>query len=240
MFARNLGTVTSYRKIYRPSGKETRLTQLYRLDCSAADVAARFGAHAGDDPWAGGYIAPAKFAPVVTAGREYVAGPRPAGGRLQPRITPRLWGVEPPPNSDNPARRITSVRNTDSPFWIGNLRNSEFRCLIPATAIMLWGSGIDYEGRRLRHWFAPEIPLSGGATFAMAGVWKDEDVPGFAILTQDARGAPKDAGSRSMPIVLPADDAAHQTWLHGGWDKARALAEKPAQVALHNIDTGEV
>ena len=199
------------------------MTQLYRLDCSAADIAARFGLRVGNDPWAGGYVAPMKFAPVITAGREFVAGPRPPGGRLQPRMIPRLWGVSPPPSADDPARRITSVRNTQSPFWIGNLRNSEFRCLVPATSVMLWGSGMDYEGRRMRHWFAPE----GQRIFAMAGVWKDEDVPAFALLTQDATGAPRDAGCRSMPVILEDSEEARQAWLHGGWDAAEAAAARP-------------
>lgn len=196
------------------------MTQLYRLDCTAANIATRFGAVPGDDPWAGGYVAPMKFAPVVTAGREFIAGPRPSGKRLQPRITPRLWGIAPPPNADDPTRRITSVRNLDSPFWIGNLRNSEFRCLIPATAIMLWGSGTDYEGRRLRHWFAPE----NGTIFAMAGVWKDEDVPAFSLLVQEARGLPRELGCASMPVVMPNEEEAEQSWLHAGWDRAEKLA----------------
>ena len=209
------------------------VTALYRLDCSAAQIASRFGARLGDDPWAGGYVAPLKFAPVVTAGREFIAGPRPAGGRLQPRITPRLWGVEPPPNSDDPTRRIATVRNHDSPFWIGNLRNSEFRCLIPATSVMLWGSGTDYEGRRLKHWFAPkDEPI-----FAMAAVWKDEDVPAFAILTTKARGAAQDAGCKAMPIILPNHEGARQFWLHGGWDKARSLIERPEPIEL--IETSD-
>jgi len=202
-------------------------------------MATRFGARAGDDPWTGGYVAPVKFAPVVTAGRDYIAGPRPSGRALQPRITPRLWGVEPPPNADDRARRITHVRNPDSPFWIGNLRNSEFRCLIPATSFMLWGSEIDYEGRRLKHWFAPKGASGDQRVFALAGVWKDEEVPGFAILSMDATGAAKDAGCRSMPLILPADDTAHQTWLYGGWDRARGLIERRVPIALEEW-SGEV
>lgn len=208
----------------RAEGFTRSLTQLYRLDCSAADIAERFGARMGDDPWAGGYVAPMKFAPVVTAGREYIAGPRPAGRSLQPRITPRLWGVAPPPSADDPMRRITSVRNVDSPFWIGNLRNSEFRCLIPATAFMLWGSGTDYEGRRLKHWFAPPE----GGIFALAGVWKDEEVPAFAVLTKNATGLPKRLGCTAMPVVVPSDGAAWQTWLHSSWDSAHRLATSRA------------
>lgn len=201
------------------------MTQLYRLDCSTADVARRFGARQGEDPWDGGYVAPLKFAPVITAGREFIAGPRPSGGRLQPRITPRLWGVAPPPNADDPTRRIASVRNLDSPFWIGNLRNSEFRCLIPATSFMAWGSGTDYEGRRLKHWLAPhDQPI-----FAMAGVWKDEEVPAFALLTREATGTARELGCRVEPIILPDSERGRQDWLHGNWDMARGALERAAE-----------
>lgn len=203
------------------------MTSLFRLDATATDIAQRFGARSGDDPWAGGYVAPLKFAPVVTAGREFIAGPRPKGASLQPRIVPRLWGVMPPPMSDDPARRITTVRNTESPFWIGNLRNSEFRCLVPATALMLWGNGTDYEGRRLRHWFAPDDQH----IFAMAGVWKDEEVPAFALLSRDATGAARAAGCKAMPVILPDNEEARQNWLHSSWDQAF----QPASVSLLEI-----
>ncbi|MCP5383172.1 MAG: SOS response-associated peptidase family protein [Sphingomonadaceae bacterium] len=210
------------------------MTLLYRLDASAADIARRFGARVGDDPWNGGYCTPGKFAPVITAGREFIAGPRPAGRRLEPRMVPRLWGVMPPPSAGDPTRLVATLRNPDSPFWIGNLRNSEFRCLIPATAFMEWGNGTDYEGRRLKHWFAPE----GEEIFAMAGVWKDDEVPGFALLTLDAAGLPKRAGCRSMPLVLPDDEEARQAWLHGGRDSASKLLDNHAADGLRELARG--
>jgi putative SOS response-associated peptidase YedK len=108
------------------------MTMLYRLDAPAAGIADHFGAAAGGDPWAGGTIGPMQFAPVLTAGREFIAGPRAAGQPL--RMIPRQWGVPPPPAAGETGRGVLSVRNPDSPFWIGNLRNSEFRCLVPATA----------------------------------------------------------------------------------------------------------
>jgi putative SOS response-associated peptidase YedK len=196
-----------------------RMTILYRLDADAALVARTFGMRAGDDPWAGGHVAPGSFAPVVTAGREFIAGPRPAGRRMQARLVPRLWGVPPPPSAGDPARLVKSVRNVESPFWIGNLRNSEFRCLIPATAFMAWGSGTDYEGRRLRHWFSDgDAPI-----FAMAGVWKDSEVPGFAVLTCEPSTPLRELGCKAMPVILPVQS--HDTWLHGGWDRASALLQ---------------
>ncbi|MEL7188341.1 MAG: SOS response-associated peptidase family protein [Pseudomonadota bacterium] len=204
------------------------MTHLVRIDCSAADIAQSFGATASDDPWAGGYGAPGRFVPVVTAGRDFIAGPKPAGRPLRPRIVPRLWGVLPPPNADDPTRRIANVRNAQSPFWIGNLSNSEFRCILPATRFMLWGSGTDYEGRRLKHWFAPgDAPI-----FGLAGVWKDEEVPAFAVLTQAAKGTPRAAGCASMPVVLPCSGRAAQTWLHGNRREAFALLNQPQENAL--------
>jgi len=207
------------------------MTRLYRLDAQAADIADAFGARAQNDPWAGGYVAPEKFAPVITAGRDFIAGPRPANRALEPRMVPRLWGVLPPPNSDDPTRRIAHVRNTQSPFWIGNLRNSEFRCLIPATAIMVWGSGTDYEGRRIKHW----VGLEGYPVFALLGVWKDEEVPAFAAVTKAAGGLARALGSDTMPIVVAPTGRAAQTWLHGGWNGAQTLIKPGSEQALIEI-----
>ena len=122
------------------------MTVLYRLDCPSVQVARQFGAASGVDPWGGGPVSPGSFAPVLTMGREFVAGPRQAGQPL--RLVPRQWGVPPPRLAGETGRGVLTVRNPDSPFWIGNLRNSEFRCLIPATAFMEWGSGRDKDGKR--------------------------------------------------------------------------------------------
>ncbi|WP_338465944.1 SOS response-associated peptidase family protein [Novosphingobium sp. ZN18A2] len=195
------------------------MPMLYRLDAPATAIARAFDARAGTDPWTGGPVSPGRFAPVVTAGREFIAGPRPAGKRLETRITPRLWGVPPPPSAGDAGRGVLTVRNTQSPFWIGNLRNSEFRCLVPATAFMEWGAGTDREGKRRQHWFT----LADQPLFAFAGVWKDSEVPSFAILTCEANAALRAAGRDAMPVILPADPDAHQTWLHGGWDRAQRL-----------------
>ena len=206
------------------------MTQLYRLDTDAANIARTFGAAQGDDPWSGGHIAPQQFAPIVTGGREFVAGPR--GEPSKPRVIPRLWGVPPPPKAHDPQRGITTVRNTDSPFWVGNLRNSEFRCLIPATAFMEWGDGIDVEGRRNRHWFAP----SNGGLIAFAGVWKDSEIPSFALLTCPANEALRDIGRDRMPVIIPAVQEAHKLWLYGDWKRAEAMIAPYPDQMLAKID----
>lgn len=195
------------------------MTMLYRLDATAAQIAETFGARRGADPWAGGHVAPGSFAPVVAAGREFVAGPRPAGRTLEARMIPRLWGVPPPPSAGARGSGVLTVRSPDSPFWIGNLRNAEFRCLVPATAFMEWGKGTDSEGRRIRHWFAPaDQPL-----FAFAGVWKDSEVPSFAILSCEPNALLREAGRDAMPAILPPSREGWQLWLHAGWERAQAL-----------------
>lgn len=195
------------------------MTMLYRLDATARQIAACLGVRKGADPWAGGYVAPGSFAPVVTAGREFVAGPRPAG-QAELRMIPRLWGVPPPPLAgDTPREGIANVRKPDSPFWIGNLRNSEFRCLVPATSFMEWGKGPTAEGKRRQYWYA----IADQPVFAMAGVWKDSEVPSFALLTCAPNAALRDAGRGAMPVILPAGGEAQRLWLDGAWARASTL-----------------
>jgi len=195
------------------------LTSLYRLDAPAPAIAAKFGARVGNDPWAGGHVAPGQFAPVITAGREFIAGPRSAGRRLERRMIPRLWGVPPPPSATDASRSILTVRNPDSPFWIGNLRNSEFRCLVPATAFMVWGKGVDAQGKRLRHWFAcADQPL-----FVFAGIWKDSELPSFALLTCESNALLRQAGRDTMPVILPPDPQLQDDWLYADWKRASRL-----------------
>lgn len=198
------------------------MTALYRLDATAADIGRQFGVAAGSDPWAGGTISPGGFAPVITTGREFVAGPRPEG-RSPRRLVPRQWGVPPPPSAGDAPRRsgVLTVRNPDSPFWIGNLRNTEFRCLVPATALFAWGRGRDAQGKRVHAWFsAADQPL-----FAMAGVWTDSEVPSFALLTCEPNALLRAHGAEAMPVILPADPGAHALWLGGGWKQAAGLLQ---------------
>ena len=66
---------------------------LYRLDASAPEVAAQFCAAAGADPCQGGQIGSDQFAPVLTAGREAIAGPGRTGQPL--KMIPRLATCDP-------------------------------------------------------------------------------------------------------------------------------------------------
>ena len=134
-------------------------------------------------------------------------------------MIPRIWGVPPPPSTNDLTRGITTVRNLDSPFWIGNLRNSEFRCLVPVTSFAEWANTIDVEGRRESHNFR----MAGEPIFAFAGVWKDSEIPTFAILTCKANARLRSIGRETMPVILPPDRSAQDTWLYGDWNSARGL-----------------
>ena len=124
-----------------------------------------------------------------------------------------VWGY-PAPNSLTPAgdvQWVTSVRNVTSPFWIGNLRHIELRCLVPATSI----------GNQ-----PPAHPDSGPASVcAMAGIWRDlTDMPVFAIISVDDATDP--AKKRSTPLIL--NSAQQHMWLTADWKAASRLVQ-PAQ-----------
>ena len=206
------------------------MTTLYRLNANAAEIARRFDARASaEDPWAGGTVSPRGFAPVVTAGREFIAGPRPPG-ESERRVIPRQWGVPPPPAAGETGRGVLTVRNPASPFWIGNLRNAEFRCLVPATAVMEWGRVDPTTGKHRAHWFScTDQPL-----FAMAGIWKDSEVPSFALLTCEPNAVWRHAGREAMPVILPGDPAVWGAWLRGDWKQAEALLAPYSSSLIHD------
>jgi len=180
------------------------MTNLYRLDAPARTIAAAFGAEAGNDPWTGDYVAPGRPAPVIVSdGR----------GGARRYLRPKLWGVPPPPQGDRP---VTTVRNLQSPFWIGTLRHAELRCLVPATAFAEWSGP---AGAKRQHWFSvPSQPV-----FAFAGIQRQgDDWPCFAILTTDPNRLVAHHQPKGMPVILHPEDYA--TWLGGEWRDAVALA----------------
>lgn len=188
------------------------MTRQYQLDAPSDSIAAAFGAHQGPDPWGGGGLLPGEFAPVIVRSQK----------TRQRVIRPMVWGY-PAPDGISPAGKVNwvpTVRNIESPFWIGNLRHSELRCLVPATAFLLRGNGRD-------HIFAlPNQPL-----FAMAGIWRDlTDMPVFAILSSDATGAAKDKGASSMPVIL--NEVQQQRWLTADWKEASSLVAPYADALI--------
>ncbi len=199
------------------------MSSLYRLDAPAPAIAEVFDADAGRDPWTGGYIAPGKPAPIVLQNKD--------GDRY---IVPQMWGVPPPQSftsaaSNQPYRPVTTVRNLESPFWIGTLRHTQFRCLVPVTQFQIWaGEQNPATGRKDAHWFA----VANEPLFAFAGIWRDSEVASFAFLVTDPNSAVQGIGASSMPVILHPED--YTTWLSSDWDTAKGLAEPyPTQFMLH-------
>ncbi len=189
---------------------------LYRLDAHAAEIAAAFGAAVGPDPWSPDYVAIGKFAPVIVRGKESL------------RMIPRQWGVPPPPKiAAEGGRPVANVRNLESPFWIGTLRHTEFRCLVPVTRFMEWGGE---RGARKQHWFSvPSEPI-----FAFAGIWRDSEVPSFAFLTCEPNALVQAVHPKAMPVILAPED--YHAWLHADWATARHLvAPFPSQLMLEDV-----
>jgi putative SOS response-associated peptidase YedK len=187
------------------------MCNLYRLDAPAADIARLFYSEAGKDPWPGDYVAPGKFAPVIVQGKD---------ARY---MVPRLWGVPPPRGIDRP---IVNVRNLESPFWIGTLRHTEFRCVVPVTSFMEWGGA---KGDRTQHWFT----LPASPAFAFAGIWRDSEVPSFALLTVEPNRLVGAVNPKSMPLILHPED--YDAWLRADWKEAQKLAAPfPSQLMTAN------
>jgi putative SOS response-associated peptidase YedK len=124
-----------------------------------------------------------------------------------------VWGY-PAPNGIAPDGRVNwvpNVRNLESPFWIGNLRHSELRCLVPATSFMLRAKGKS-------HWFG----TANAPMFAMAGIWRDlTDMPVFAIIVTASSGLPRQAGAFAMPLILESEQ--QDKWLTADWKDAELL-----------------
>jgi putative SOS response-associated peptidase YedK len=153
---------------------------------------------------------PGEFAPVIVrAGK--------SGKRV---IRPMHWGYPPPGASTEalgpaPPRWVAQVRNINSPYWIGNLRHTQLRCLIPASAFAL-------RQNKREHWYG----VREAAPFAIAGIWRDlTDMPVFAMLTTEPNSAllPVEGGKApaAMPLILHAAD--HDRWLNADWKEAQAL-----------------
>ena len=195
------------------------MPHLYRLDAHASAIAAAAGAQIGRDVWEGVHPSPGQFAPVVTrAGR--------SGNRV---IRPMHWGYPPPGWQPETAlldgetpRWVSTVRNLESPFWIGNLRHSELRCLIPATAFPVWSAAADPQtGKKKLHWFT----AASQGVFAIAGIWRDlTDMPVFAMLTTKPNAAIAAINQKAaMPVILGADD--YFAWLSDDWKEAQNLVQ---------------
>lgn len=184
------------------------------LDLPSDAIARHFGADAGPDPWAGGIIQPAQFAPVIVR----------AGNAGRKLIRPMHWGYPAPGQSaemtpPGAMRWVSDVRNLESPFWIGNLRHVALRCLIPLTSFVVSRGSKGGQS---------QCRIDARPAFAAAGIWRDlTDMPVFAMLTTEPSHAllPVEGGKgpASMPALL--DEAGQEQWLRADWKEAAALIQ---------------
>lgn len=156
----------------------------YRLNATALQIAEVMRADAAGDAWQGGEVVPGGYAPVIIKDR--------AKGRY---IVPRQWGVPPPPRGE---QLVPFLRNIESPFWVGTLRHTQFRCLVPMTHF-----------RKGNDWFTD----AAQPMIACAGIWRDSEIPSFAILTSGSTSA--------LPVILQPD--AFDIWLGADIKIARRL-----------------
>ena len=184
-----------------------------RLDLTSLEIASDLGAEAGQDTWTGGPIIEGAFAPVVVR----------AGSHSRKLIRPMHWGYPAPGQSTELAmpgtmRWVSHVRNLESPFWIGNLRHVELRCLIPLSSFTL-SIG---KARNLH------CRIAGRKLFAVAGIWRDlTDMPVFAMLTTEPCLAALPVEGRPRPKSMPAllDEVGQDQWLSADWNRAAALIQ---------------
>jgi putative SOS response-associated peptidase YedK len=183
------------------------MSNLYRLDAPADQIAHHFDADQGADVWEDGALTPGQFGPIVTGAKER-------------RMMPMLWGFPPPPKAD---ALIPTVRNLESPFWIGTLRHTELRCLVPVTRFQIWA---EEKGQKREIWFnLPSQPI-----FAFAGIWRDTgEMPVFAFLTTEPNAMVRSVHPSGMPVILHPED--YQSWLSDDWRVAQKLVQPfPSQL----------
>jgi putative SOS response-associated peptidase YedK len=185
------------------------LSHTYRLDAAAPDIAVALGADPGGDVWQSGGVMPGSYAPVVITGQDRTR-----------RMVPRQWGVPAQPGRDY---IVTHVRNLVSPFWIGTLRHTQFRCLVPATRFQGANAG---KGSS-----PPWLSVPSSPVFAFAGIWRDSEVPSYAILTTDSNVLMASTRLTTMPVILHPED--YGEWLGADWKQARRLVSSYPSQLMH-------
>ena len=64
---------------------------------------------------------------------------------------------------------------------------------------------------------------------AMAGIWRDSEIPSFALLTCDPNRLVSAVNPRTMPVILHRED--HDAWLRESWKTAhRLITPFPSQL----------
>jgi putative SOS response-associated peptidase YedK len=121
-------------------------------------------------------------------------------------------------------KRITNVRNLNSPFWRAMIASPKQRCLIPFNEFAEPKIGAGRE----EHWFSvTDAPVS-----AFAGIWRPtEEGDAFAFLTCEPNPLVAPLHPKAMPVILQPDD--YEKWLTGSVQEAVELAAPfPSQLMV--------
>lgn len=196
-----------------------------------------YGLSATRDEISGYFAAQSDARHPLAVEKDYVAAPAP-GKPGNPGYVVRSgdgirvldvmrWGF---PRPDGKA--VVNVRNYDSPFWRGTLRNPDRRCLVPFTRFQEWGATHDPETSKKRpYWFSlPSSPIA-----AFAGIWRPTEAePVYAFLTCGYDGDPNlhpvgRIHPKACPVILHPED--YDRWLGAPLEDALELASAfPSQL----------
>jgi putative SOS response-associated peptidase YedK len=168
------------------------VSNLYRLDASAADLAHQFGVEPAPDLSVPSPVQPGKQGLIV----------RGASGRRSMHVL--RWGFPRPGRNVEPSP-VNLVADLTNPMWDGMVPDPRYRCLIPVSAL---GQPDGPKGWMTRTWFTiPEWPV-----FALAGFCRTVPNWGavYAAMTGDSNERVKPLNNRS-PIILAPDE--YDCWL---------------------------
>lgn len=188
----------------------------YRMTAKQAELAARYGVeppYPPDETFPPPELFPDRQAAVVRQEN---------GAR---RLATMSWGF--PLLTRGKTRmiekRVTNVRNLDSPFWRSALASPEQRCLVPFTSFSEYGQTRQPDGKLPLHWFdIPSRPIS-----SFAGIWRVQgDGAVFAFLTCEPNSLVAPIHPKAMPLILHEEDESR--WLDGELDDL--VAPFPAQL----------
>ncbi|UZK70459.1 SOS response-associated peptidase [Sphingomonas sp. S1-29] len=121
-------------------------------------------------------------------------------------------------------RKVTNVRNLQSPFWRSALADPARRCLVPVTSFSEYGPGP--AGKKPVWWFdVPSRPI-----ISFAGIWRPaENCAIFAFLTTEPNAIVEPIHPKAMPVILHDPDEAR--WLSASIDEAlEMVAAYPSQL----------
>lgn len=134
------------------------------------------------------------------------------------------WGVPRTMAGKRPGttvtKRITNVRNLDSPFWRSMLAAPARRCLVPFSRFAEPKPGTDPETGRPNEWW---FTVTDRPIAAFAAIWRPTDEGNaYAFLTCEPNALVQPLHPKAMPVILQPED--YRRWLTDELDDLAQLA----------------